>query len=82
MCQHEFTLGAVHKRRPKSGWEGFVQCGHFVGKDLQMRTSAPLVQESLDFSKIMMHPHGQEGEGGEGVNFSRFCADDFYSGYQ
>jgi len=28
-----------------------------------MRTSALLVQKTSDFSKFMVYPHGQEGEG-------------------
>jgi len=51
-----------------------------------MRTSA-FFGEKLRIFQFMMRPHGQ-GEGsnqyghlpykGEGVNFSRFCADVFY----
>jgi len=59
-------------------WHGsFCQCEHF------------LVQKPSDFLKFMVCPHGQEGreiqpvrtffgQGGKGVNFSRFCVDVVY----
>jgi len=58
--------------RSQGEW-GFVQCGHFADKRgvgvLQLRTSALFGAKNSDFSKSMVCPHGQ---GGRGVNFSRF----------
>jgi len=57
-----FNLGAVHKIRPQSG--RFVQCKYFADKGvLQMRTSAFFVAKIIGFSKFMVCPHGQRGEG-------------------
>jgi len=77
----------------RSQGEGeFDQFGHFSdkkGKGLQMRKSALFCAKTACFSKFMVCPHGK-GVGrvelvrtfciqeGEGVNFSRFCADVFY----
>jgi len=53
-----------------------------------MRTFALFGAKNFDFSKFLVCPHGQGKDGvepvrtffrqGEGVNFSRFCADVFY----
>jgi len=40
-----------------------------------MRTSVLFGEKTSDFSIFMVRPHGQ---GGRGVNFTRFCADVFY----
>jgi len=49
-----------------------------------MRTSTLFVEKTSDFSKFMVCSHGHSDRvlsqcrKGEGVNFSRFCADVFY----
>jgi len=81
-------LGAVHKRRPKSG-------GRLSNADifrtrgvLPIRASALFGAKNTEFFEIYgvsawtrgrgLNQCGHFSDKGEGVNFSRFCADVFY----
>jgi len=72
-------LEAVHKDVRS---QGGVQCG--PRESLQMRTSTPFDAKTSEF-KFILCPQGKGGRSrdsadnrGEGVNFSRFCADVLY----
>jgi len=63
-------LGAVYKGRPQSG--GAVQCGKGYSSDADVRTIWCKNFGIFEIYGVSTRTRG------EGVNFSRFCADVFY----
>jgi len=59
------SQGAIHKRRPKSRWEGGLTMQTFYGQRRFFRCGCLdfLVQKISDFSKFMVCAHGQVGGG-------------------
>jgi len=78
-----FALGAIHKGRPQSGGcpvRNFADKGRGGSSNADVRTFGAKTPE---FPEFMVCPHGQGGvqpvrTRGEGVNFSRFCANVLY----
>jgi len=79
------TLGPVHKRRPQSGRGGLSSADKGGSSDADVRTSwhkklriFRIDGVSARARRVELVPADILRTKGEGVNFSRFCADVFY----